>query len=156
MSDKYLESLKSLLKAVDIAIESFKKCPPEYFNNIQIETCLNILKKTREQLENPQRKYATLSSLKISENDIFIFFNESNNKTSEFFWRRIKQESLPFIRKNIVKILKKIIKHNKIENFQEYEIIQDVVIPLFQENKISEKEKEKLFELVGTYEKNYL
>lgn len=144
----YKEEVEKLVKAIDIAIEAVKKYMPEQDLKTQ-EHFIKSYQMFKEETLNPKPQYRNLKSLDLSKVDVFIYFQEVKGDTVEYFWRRLKEERLDYKRVNK---LDKILKRKKIKNQEEYDYVTDAVVPLKQEGVITDKEFEKLSEMLDGYQ----
>ncbi len=149
-SKKYEEMSLNLIKAADIAIESLKKFPPKSWDNFYFNHVLNCYIEFEFKISNPEPKYCNLRSLKYLEEDVFTRFHEVSGENVEEFWRRIKEEGLPYKRKDK---MQKILKRKKIINDIEYDFVTDVIVPYQQEGMITEEEVILLNTYLGDFEK---
>lgn len=148
-SEQYTEQSANLIKATDIAIETFKKIPPRGFNEQHMEIVLQTYERVKNSLLNPDPKYMNLGSLKYKVQDVFIYFNEGSGPTVDLFWKKIKENDLPYERENK---LEKILSKKKIKTQQEYDYVIDTMVPFKQEGMINETDFELLNQLIGEYE----
>lgn len=148
-SKKFIEATQNLSKAAEIAIESLEKFPPKEYDLDSYKHILYCCKERLFFINNPEPKYQNLRSLKYLEEDVFIRFKECNGESIEEFWRRIKEENLPFKRENK---MAKILKRKKINNDIEYDFITDVIVPYQQEGMITEEEVILLNTYLGNFE----
>ncbi len=146
---KYEKRAMALGQAIDIAISSIKKFPPEDFDEEDIQQFIDVYLETKELALNPEKRYANLESLSYEENGILIYFREGSGKAVEFFWKKIKEEKLPYKRTNLIK---KILKRKKIKNMMEYEYIMDVFLPYQEEGIITKKQVDLLNKLIVDFE----
>lgn len=149
-SKKFTEEKLNLSKAAKIAIESLKKFPPNELDNDNFNYILKCSIERLFSINNPEPKYRNLRSLKYLEEDVFIWFQEGSGENVEEFWRRIKEEGLPYKRKNK---MQKILKRKKIINAIEYDFVTDVIVPYQQEGMITEEEVILLNTYLGDFEK---
>ena len=149
-SQKYIKQSTNLIKAIDIAIEVFKNFPPNGFNEQHLKIVLQNKESDKKSLLNPKPKYANLTSLKYTIQDVFTYFNEGAGETVNEFWKRIKESNLPYERENK---LEKILSKRKIKNRQEYDYVIDTMVPFKQEGIISDSDFELLNQLVGEFER---
>lgn len=137
MASKYEQEAEKLAKAIDIAIEAIELYPPKGFMPQHTEHFIQSYKEFKEEALNPEPKYKKLASLKYVQQDVFIFFQEASGNTVEYFWKKIKQQDLPFVRDNqLLKILLK----KKIKNSIEYDYVKDTA-PIFEQEGVINKEE---------------
>ncbi len=135
---------------MDIAIWSLKNFDAQPLHGIHKENFYKYYEEERNRRENIQTgKFATVASLKFNINDALIFFNETTNPAVEQFWKKIKEENLPFMRENK---LKKILKRKKIASDTEFDFVTDVLVPYIQEGLITQEEEMLLKQYIGDYE----
>lgn len=149
-SEKFTKAKFNLAKAAEIAIESLKKFPSNNWDNSFLNHFLNCYKKFEYDIKNPEPKFRNLRSLKYLEEDVFIWFQEGSGENVEYFWEKIKEEGLPYKRKNK---MQKILKRKKIINAIEYDFVTDVIVPYQQEGMITEEEVILLNTYLGDFEK---
>jgi hypothetical protein len=149
-SKKFTEAKLNLSKAAEIAIESLKKIPPINWDVDSINHTLYCYKERLFFINNPEPKFRNLRSLKYLEEEVFTRFQEGSGDNVEEFWRRIKEEGLPYKRKNR---MQKILKRRKIINAIEYDFVTDVIVPYQQEGMITEEEVILLNTYLGDFEK---
>ncbi|WP_316634952.1 hypothetical protein [uncultured Flavobacterium sp.] len=146
---KYDESVRSLIIATEIAINSFKIYPPKNWDDTAINDVISIYKEFKISIENAKPEYRNLKSLKYKIDDVFTYFQEGHGKCVEEFWKEIKLQNLPYKRENkMVKILKR----KKINTIQEYDFVIDVIVPYQQEGLITDDDVVLLNELIGQFE----
>lgn len=148
-SKKFTEAAQNLSKAAEIAIESLKKFPPKEYDNDYYKYILKCCIERLFFINNPEPKYRNLRSLKYLEEEVFTRFQECSGENVQEFWRRIKEENLPFKRENKIA---KILKRKKINNDIEYDFVTDVIVPYQQEGMISEEEVILLNIYLGNFE----
>jgi hypothetical protein len=148
-SEKYIEQSTNLLKAIDIAIEVFKRTPPNGFNQQHVHVMVDSYKHFKKLIIEAEPKFQTLASLKYDIQNVFTFFQEASGETVNEFWKKIKEEGLPYERENR---MEKLLKRGKIRNQIEYDYVIDTIVPFKQEGLINDTEFELLSKLIGEYE----
>jgi len=148
-SKKYEEASLNLIKAADIAIESIKKFPPKKESKDFSVHLLNCYHENKKLIINAEPKFRNIASLKYDYEVIFTRFHEVSGEDVEEFWKRIKEEGLPFKRENK---MAKILKRKKINNNIEYDFVTDVMIPYLQQGLITEEELKLLKDYLGKFE----
>lgn len=148
-SKAYEEQAENLVKAINIANEILRKTPPKGFNTYHVELFLETYNRVKKQIIEAEPKFQTLASLKHDITTVFTYFNEGTGETVDEFWRKIKENDLPYVRENK---LEKILSRKKIRNQQEYDYIIDTMVPFEQEGIISKVDFEILNQLIGEYE----
>ena len=147
--NKYLQSSINLVKAIDIAIESFKKFPPKNWDTNTLNHVINVYKEWKEGRINAELKFKNLSSLKYDIENVFTNFQEGSGDEVNYFWDKIKEHNLPYKRENkLVKILKR----KKIKDDIEFDFVTDVMVPYQQEDLINEEELILLNTYIGDFE----
>lgn len=146
---RYLEAVKNLTNAINIAIEVFQKYPPKELDDVQLNHIINVYSNWGKEVISPEPKYDNLASLKYSIEAVFTYFQEGSGVTVEEFWVRIKEAQLPYQRVNK---LTKILKRKKIKNDIEYDFIIDVLVPYQQENLISDNDVILLNQMIKEFE----
>lgn len=147
----YEEEASRLSKAIDVAVDAFKKFPPPGFNDFHLEHFINLYLYWKNALSNPESQYKNLKSLQYQIEDAFTYFQESSGATVDYFWQQINELQLGYNRENK---LDKILKRKKIKNDIEYNFIIDVIVPYQQENLITLDEVKLLNDLLAAYEAN--
>lgn len=147
---KYKELIEEYEKMMDIAIWSLKNFDSKPLYGIHKENFYKYYEEEKKRrLSIETGKFASIASLKYNINDALIFFNEASNEAIEQFWKRIKEESLPFKRENK---LKKILKRKRIANDIEFDFVTDVLVPYIQEGLITQEEELLLKQYLGDFE----
>jgi hypothetical protein len=149
MKKDYKQESENLIKAIDIAINCFNEEWPEGFNQQHVNQFISVYQDTKESCLTLPR-FRNLRNLKEAENDIFIYFQEGKGKTVELFWKRLKEERLPYKRKNP---LTAILKRKRIKNEFEYDYVTDIVVALQQEGTITDEQGVELKMMLGEFEK---
>jgi len=147
--DKYSISVNNLFKVIDIAIESVQKKAPKNWDEKTFNYFINSYNNTKKLRINAEPKFRNLASLKYDYQDVFIYFQEGYGEAVEEFWKRIKEEGLPYKRENK---MAKILKRKKINNNIEYDFVTDVMIPYLQQGLITEEELVLLKDYLGKFE----
>lgn len=148
-TDKYKEASDNLGKAVDIAVNAFRRNRPKDFNELQTLDFVNSYLEWKDNALNAESKFRNLGSLKYLVEAVFTYFQEGHGKCVEEFWKEIKVQNLPYKRENkMVKILKR----KKINNIHEYDFVIDVIVPYQQEGLITDEDVVLLNELIGQFE----
>lgn len=153
MKRTYIEEANNLIRAIDIAIDAFKKYPPNKFQPENIEQVVKIYLEQRNNVLNPEPQFRSLSSLKYTISDVFTYFQESGGQTVDYFWKEIKKAKLPYKRENKIG---KILKRKTIKNETEYEFIIDILVPYQQEGLINSNEALLLNNMIADFEKKEL
>ena len=149
MTKKYIEEGKKLEKAIDIAIDCFKKYPPKDFTQEHINHFVSGYQDYKDSIFNCESKFQTIVSLKYTINDVFIYFQEGSGEAAEIFWTTLKEKNLNYKRKHPID---KILKRGKIKNDIEYQIVIDL-IPVAEHTGLISKDQEKALNIMlGDYE----
>lgn len=147
--NKYNDATENLIKAIDIAIESFKEYLPKNTDEKTVMHFINCYKEWKEKTLNPLPQFRTLKSLSYKINDVFTYFQECAGEEVNYFWDKIKEHNLPYKRENK---LAKILKRKKIKDDIEFDFVTDVIIPYQQEGLINEEELILLNTYIGDFE----
>ncbi len=147
--DYTTESIR-LSKAIDIAIEAFKKHPPKDFTNDNLEHVIKIYSDWKFSVLNPEPKFKKLASLNYHVHDVFNFFQESTGKAVDFFWQQINENNLGYIREDK---LRKILDRGKIKGRIEYEYVIDLITAAQQEGRMTNEETKRLGQMLADFEK---
>lgn len=147
--DKYSLAAVNLCKAIDIAIESFKKYTPKSWNKEELNDFIIFYLDCKERIENPKPEYRNMQSFKYVYPEVITYFQESTGDEVNEFWNKIKENDLPFKRENKVA---KILKRKKINNDIEYDFVTDVIVPYQQEGLINDEEAILLKQYIGDFE----
>ena len=145
----YEDEAIKLSKAIDIAIEAFEKYPPEIWTKDILTHVINCYREWKDDALNPEPKFKKITSLKYIIESVFTYFEESNGKDVEYFWKQIKEQNLDYVREDK---LWKIIKRGKIKNRIEFEYVTDLIVIAEQEKRITEDEARKLATMIGEFE----
>jgi hypothetical protein len=145
----YTTEAAKLARAIDIAIESFRKYPPKDMNESHVLHFAQIYSEWKDSALNPAPVYRKLSSLKYIAQDIFTYFQEAAGETVEYFWTQVSQEKLDYVREDK---LRKIIGRGKIKSRLEFDYVTDTLIAATQEGRISEEEATQFSVMLGDYE----
>lgn len=70
-SEKYIEQSTNLIKAIDIAIEVFKRTPPNGFNQQHVDDMVDSYNYFRKRVIEAEPKFQTLASLKYKVESVF-------------------------------------------------------------------------------------
>lgn len=143
----YEEESEKLIKAIDIAIDSFHKYLPKDWEMNHLVHTVDCYKNWKEQVINSTSK--SLTSLKYHINDVFTYFNEVTGQTVEYFWQRINEEGLDYTRTNK---LEKILKQGKIRGRIEYDYVTDMIVVAEQTGMTTAAQSEKLGKMLSDYE----
>ncbi len=145
----YDEEAIKFSKAIDIAMETFEKFPPEIWSEEVLHHVKNTHIEWKKMALNPKPIFKRIASLNYLVNDFLIYFQENNGKDVEYFWKEIKTQNLNYVREDK---LGKIMKRGKINNRIEFEYATDIIVVAEQEKRITEGEAKKLAEMIGEFE----
>ena len=145
----YEEEAMKLSKAIDIAIESYEKFPPDYWSKEELNHVINCYKEYKDLALNPESNFKKIASLNYLIKDVFTSFQESAGKEVEYFWQQIEKHKLNYIREDK---LEKIIKRGKIKSRIDFEYVTDIIVPAEQENRITNDEAKKLGKMLNEFE----
>jgi hypothetical protein len=145
----YEEEAIKLSKAADIAIKAFEKYPPEIWTKDMLSHVIKCYREWKDDALNPEPKFRKITSLKYTIENVFTYFQESNGKDVEYFWREIQEQNLEYVREDK---LWKIMKRGKIKSRIEFEYITDIIVVAEQEKRITESEVEKLVQMIEEFE----
>jgi len=145
----YEEEAIKLSKAADIAIESFKKFPPQVLSKEQLNHVIVCYEEFKDHALNPEPRYRKMASLKYNIENVFTYFQESSGKDVEYFWKKLKEQNLDYVREDK---LGKIIKRGKIKSRFEFEYVTDIIVPAEQENRITIEEAKLLGKMLHEFE----
>lgn len=146
----YQEEVEKLLKAIDISIDAYRKYPPKNWTQDIVNMVTENLEKDRKQILNADKKFRTLASLKYDIESVFTYFQEGTGEAVEYFWHRIRETELDYVRENK---LEKILKRGKIKGNIEYDFVTDMIVAAEQTGMINQDEREKLNIMIGDYER---
>lgn len=144
---EYDKKLSDFCKAIDIAIEAFQKYPPELFEPKHVIIATNSLNMYKDAALSSKSK--SLRGLNQSINEVLSPLQEGNEKHVEYFWKKIEENNIPYVRENR---LLKILTRKKINSAFEYDLVTDMMVPLYQLKKITEDEFNLLGKLLDDYE----
>jgi hypothetical protein len=145
--DQYAKRAAELIKAIDIAehiVRASQSLPPEV-----IDAMLRSGRLTKQQLLDPESRFRTASSLRQSEADFFIYWNEASGPDVEQFWIQLMAIGLPFKRKDVLGM---ILKRGRIRGRTEYDIVIDTIVPAEQTGRISSLDAALLAKYLAEYE----
>jgi hypothetical protein len=145
----YTTEAAKLAKAVDIAIEAFKKYPPKGMDESHVLHLVKVYSEWRYNALNPAPEYKKLSSLKYSIENVFTIFQERTGEAVEFFWRQIAKEELGYVREDK---LRKVLDRGRIKGRLEFDYVTDAFIAAKQEGRVTEAEADLLSNMLGDFE----
>lgn len=146
----YTQELENLVKAIDIAIESYQNFPPKLWNENHIKIVTYQLMEEKSTVIHAEPKFRNLSSLKYSIKTVFTYFQEASGPAVEHFWNKIEEAKLGYKRINH---LEKILERGKIKNRIEFEYVTDMVVSAQQLKMITQHEAQNLKFMLGEFEK---
>lgn len=149
MRPDYDTEANKLAKAVDIAIDSFIKYPPQDFTKENVDHFVKTYSEWKESILNPEPKFRKIASLKYHIQDVFTYFQEASGQTVEYFWKQLDNENLGYVREDK---LRKILSRGKIKGYNEYTLVVDSIVVAEQEKRITKQEAQQLAEMLGEFE----
>jgi hypothetical protein len=150
LKKEYATEANRLAKAIDIAIEAFRRYPLEGWDDKQIEHVVNVYAEWKYSALNPAPEYRKIVSLNYRIQDALTFFQEGTGQATDYFWKRIAAEELGYER---VDGLRKVLSRGKIKGRIEYDQVTDSFIAAQQEGRITEEEAGRLAGMIGDFEK---
>jgi len=148
----YDQQANQLGKAIDIAVDAFKKFPPPGFNETNLDNFIKTYLSWKDRLSSPEPQYKNLKSLQYEIQNVLTYFQESSGATVEYFWQQIEHFKLGYKRENKIE---KILKRKKIKNDIEYNFVVDVLVPYQQENIITSDDVVLINNLLSDYERKH-
>lgn len=145
----YTTEVIRLSKAIDIAVEAFRKHPPKDFLDWHTEHFIKCYLEWREMALNPEPQYKSLASLKYIIQDVFTAFNETSGLAVEYFWKKVEEQQLGYER---IDMLMKIFERGKIRGRIEYEFATDIIVVYQQEGRITAEQASHLGAMIEIYE----
>ncbi|NME71243.1 hypothetical protein [Flammeovirga aprica] len=149
----YQTEAHKLAKAIDIAIEAFTEECPSDFNKKTQSHMISCYTDYKDQCLNPEVKYRNLASLKYIIEAVFTYFQEGTGNTIEYFWKRIHEENLEYVRENR---LEKILTRGKIRGRIEFDYVTDMIVVAEQVGLTTKEDTTKLSIMLGEYEERNL
>lgn len=127
----------------------------QVLNNAEIsedekKRMIGICSSDKELALHPLPIYKRIGSLKCLEAEHFWYWNEHYGKHIDEFWRQVKDVGLDYERKDM---FKKILKHGRISNMQEFDYVIDEILVAEQTGRLSLEEVERLNKYLYNYEK---
>ena len=148
-SRNYKDESEKLAKAIDIAIDVFKKFAPFGLSQSQLSATIKTYEEWKENALYPEPQFKRLAFLKYLIDSILTPFQEGAGEAVEYFWKKISESNLDYKRENK---LEKILAQNKIKNRVEYDYVTDMLVIAKQENLITQEQSMKLAQMLGNYE----
>jgi hypothetical protein len=145
----YEEEAARLAGVIDIALESIEKYPPNDRDPSFLVRFREVYLEARQKALNPLPQFHRLGSLKYTIEDVFIFFQEAHGPAVEYFWQRIQEENLGYVRVNR---MEKVLKRKRIANQQEYDFVIDTMVPYKQQGMLTDEEFAALSQMIGVFE----
>jgi hypothetical protein len=146
----YATEAKRLARAIELAINSFEKYPPEGWDKSQLLHTVQVYSAWKEDALHPAPQYKKLASLQYTVEAVLTFFQEATGKVVEDFWEQVAKEGLGYER---VDRLRKALNRGKIRGRLEYDQVTDTFIAAKQEGRITEEEASRLGGMIGEFEK---
>jgi hypothetical protein len=148
----YKDESEKLAKAIDIAIESFRKFNSFNLTESQVDTVIKAFEERRFFALNPEPQFKKLASLEYLIEETFTPFQDGAGEAVEYFWKKIAEANLDYKRENK---LRKILDRGKIKGRIEYEYVTDMIVIAQQENMVTNDEAVQLSEMLATYERSH-
>ncbi|MCD8164990.1 MAG: hypothetical protein LUE93_01940 [Bacteroides sp.] len=149
MKRKYAEKAQESLKLIEFALNALDLYGKEEWNPVWIglfrESCLAF----RDSILLAPEEEKNLRSLTWKNEQFFNFINMFSGEAVNRFWQRVREEELPFERRNM---LLPILKRKKIETAYDYDMVSRSVLAYFQEGLINEEEVVNLYTYMKEYE----
>ncbi|QMU30609.1 hypothetical protein [Adhaeribacter radiodurans] len=145
----YQEEVAKLIRAIEIAVDSFEKYCPKDLDKTSHEHVISCYKGWKEELLHPLPQYMNLASLKYFIEDVFTYFQESSGETTEYFWKRINNEALGYERENK---LKKILDRGRIKGRIEFDYVTDMMVVAEQVGLTTKEESIRLGNMLDKFE----
>lgn len=149
MNNEYNHQAQQLARAVDIAVEAYKTFQPNGLTGEALELMITLLEETKTQALNPEPEFRKTSSLEYLTYDFLREFQEGSGEMTAYFWKRIKEENLPYEQSNR---LIQILKGKKIKNYSEYVYLTDTLAIALSNGLITEQEAGQLKALADAYQ----
>jgi len=146
----YTERAVKLLAIIDIGISAIERFPPPGFDDNQVKIFTDSYRLYRSKIENPEKTFMTIKSLKISEDRVLIYFMEAHGEAVDYFWNEVKAQNVGF---NRINKLRKVLKKKRLKSEIDYNFIIDVIGPYQEEGLINGDEIQKLNNLLVEFEK---
>lgn len=102
---------------------------------------------------HPEPRFKNISSLKYIENDFLVYWNESNGKDVEKFWKEVFRKKIGFQRKDIIGL---ILKRKKIKDVHEYDNLIDTIVVAEQIGQIDKAQVKELNRYIGEFEERQI
>lgn len=146
----YNEEAERLAQAIDIAIDAFRSYIPKDWKQHDLDHVVSVYQDYKNGVLNPEPQFKSMASLRISENDVFTFFQESSGAAVNFFWKRISEANLGYKRTNK---LDKIFKRGKIKGLIEYDYVKDIIVAAEQEGLTTPEQTAQLSQMHDEFER---
>jgi hypothetical protein len=144
---KYIERVKMLLEAIEIADKAFQESITLDDNTKSM--VLHGHNEMKKLALNPPEGFATIRSLAYLEDAFLTHWNEASGPDVEKFWNEISKRSINYKRREV---LKEILKKKKISNDMELAVVIDTMLVAQQTGKITISETELLNEYILKFE----
>ena len=138
-----------LAKAIGLAIDAISRFPPDGFSTENTAHFIATYSDLKNQAVSPPPCYKNLRSLRYTEADVFIYFQEAAGAAVEYFWTQVALAELGYERRDL---LRKILDRGKIKGRIEYEYAVDSLVAAQQQGRITPAEFEKLAAMIGQFE----
>jgi hypothetical protein len=144
-SPEYVTRARALAQAVDIAAA----VRATVLGAPQGEMLAFERREIKDRALAPEPPFATLESLAYLEDAFFSYWNEASGEHIERFWRLLREQGLPFRRRDVVG---EVLKRGHIEDDIEYQHVTDGIVILQQTGKISREESDRLSLMLKQFE----
>lgn len=145
----YADELQKFVQAIDIAIVAYRNHPPPMWTTEIVDMVTKNLEQDKIRRLEAEQKFQTLASLKYDIDTLFIYFQEAQGPTVDYFWKGIKQAGLDYQREDK---LSKVLKRGKIRGRIEYDYITDILVAAEQVGDINGEQVRQLKSMIATYE----
>lgn len=149
----YVQEAEKLAKAIDIAIDSYKQCPPNCFTEEELDYFITGLNGWKESCLDPDSSSKTLGALKIYKNMVFEFFQKNKGKTVEYFWNNLEKNGIDYNRSK-KPLIKQILENKSIKDNIEYEFLVDTISTAEEEYELTYEEISELEHILDIYGTN--
>jgi hypothetical protein len=146
----YADELQKFVQAIDIAIDAYRSYPPPMWTAEIVDMVTGNLQQDKIRRLEADQKFQNLASLKYDIDTLFIYFQEAQGPTVDYFWKEIKQAGLDYQREDK---LSKVLKRGKIRGRIEYDYITDILVAAEQVGDISAEQAEQLRAMLAAYER---
>jgi hypothetical protein len=149
----YEQEREKLLKAINIALDAFKKCNAG-LSQEQIEILIKGYSDWRAMAEHHEPQFRRVVSMDYLKDDVLTYFQEASGEAVEYFWKEIKAAGIDYQREE--NRIQRILEEGRFRSRTDYEYIKDMLVVAQQENKISSEQALELGQLLHRYENRSL